>query len=545
MAGYPSIPPNSPSSEMLQAVSSTHSVGFGDEAPPWDDGTNLSVPSGGRRRLPTRPSTAPPSRGPARGRPATAQQAEDPLQVNAAPRPCQGTERLWRELEDLQAKVATLLREKKKQQELLQQKDERLKTLAEELVDKGKKDPSGKHPAIQRLRKLGLNTQALADLDDRWAGYVLGRVSMGMEVGSFVFHTVFTSHAQQGYLTEASFKAVIRQFEPDIKSDQLTRLWFFADNDGSGRIDIFEFMRMFGCNANGDMSDSYYEVVALHIYRRFHGKGGVRRMHHMADKNWDQQLSLDEFTVFMRQNFKDLQLKTREYDEVFSRMNTAGDGNLSLQELEAALDLVGAKSFVSEAWVRETFQEVAVAVQDAGVPLCQLFPGPLVNAKDFKDAIHRFLPVVKHSQLDRLWKFLMVRFPYDLVARPGGGGDDSKCFSSDIVITAVFGPTLAGTQGEQSEFALAEGALNQSPGPGFTPPEGAGREVLEQLFHELVNRVGEVCPSKCWDKMEPFLTSAHFQELLTNRLGLEYSTLKAKQIFSLMDTDRDGKITRS
>ncbi|CAE8672113.1 unnamed protein product, partial [Polarella glacialis] len=36
MACYPSIPPNSPSSEMLQAVSSTHSVGFGDEAPPWD-----------------------------------------------------------------------------------------------------------------------------------------------------------------------------------------------------------------------------------------------------------------------------------------------------------------------------------------------------------------------------------------------------------------------------------------------------------------------------------------------------------------------------
>eukprot|EP00438_Fugacium_kawagutii_P022765 Skav209808 [mRNA] locus=scaffold2415:102855:103937:+ [translate_table: standard] len=49
-----------------------------------------------------------------------------------------------------------------------------------------------------------------------------------------------------GVLTEESFKSVIRQFEPAIKSDQLTRLWFFADLDGSGRIDLFEFMRMLG-----------------------------------------------------------------------------------------------------------------------------------------------------------------------------------------------------------------------------------------------------------------------------------------------------------
>jgi hypothetical protein len=36
------------------------------------------------------------------------------------------------------------------------------------------------------------------------------------------------------------------RFEPAIKSDQLTRLWFFADLDGSGRIDLFEFMRLLG-----------------------------------------------------------------------------------------------------------------------------------------------------------------------------------------------------------------------------------------------------------------------------------------------------------
>ena len=40
--------------------------------------------------------------------------------------------------------------------------------------------------------------------------------------------------------------AATARFEPAIRSDQLTRLWFFADEDGSGRIDLFEFMRMIG-----------------------------------------------------------------------------------------------------------------------------------------------------------------------------------------------------------------------------------------------------------------------------------------------------------
>ena len=125
--------------------------------------------------------------------------------------------------------------------------------------------------------RLGLNTPALADLSDRWAGYVFGRTSMAMEVGSYSFRNVFATHCANGVLAEESFKAVIRQFEPQIKGDQLTRLWrgprdgrgpegrsglrFFADEDGSGRIDLFEFMRMVGCNSNGEMGDEYYEVV--------------------------------------------------------------------------------------------------------------------------------------------------------------------------------------------------------------------------------------------------------------------------------------------
>ena len=34
--------------------------------------------------------------------------------------------------------------------------------------------------------RLGLNTPQLAELSDRWAGYVFGRTSMAMEVGLYI-----------------------------------------------------------------------------------------------------------------------------------------------------------------------------------------------------------------------------------------------------------------------------------------------------------------------------------------------------------------------
>eukprot|EP00913_Durusdinium_trenchii_P007123 g6699.t1 len=262
------------------------------------------------------------------------------------------------------------------------------------------------HPTISRLRKLGLNTPALSELNDRWAGYVFGRASMAMEVGNFSYRNVFATHCSNGVLTEDSFKSVIRQFEPDIKSDQLTRLWFFADEDGSGRIDLFEFMRMIGCNSNGEIGDEYYEDV--------------------------------EFTK-------------RETTQVFHRINTSGSGFMSVHELETALEAAGAKCTVSEAWVKETFQAVH------GV--C-------------------FAEVARlNSEKDRL--------PSD----------------------AVF-------------------------------------SVIEQLVQQLVRLAGDTSPDLCFDALNPFITADHFNHLLSSRLGLHFDPVKAKQIFKLIDSDRDGKITR-
>ena len=61
-----------------------------------------------------------------------------------------------------------------------------------------------------------------------------------------------------GTLDESAFKAVIRHFLSDFKEDQLTRLFFFADADGSGKFDFLEFMRIFGNDINGEMSEEYF-----------------------------------------------------------------------------------------------------------------------------------------------------------------------------------------------------------------------------------------------------------------------------------------------
>jgi len=493
-------------------------------------------------------------------RPATAQSARNLVGLQSelgeanpaptAPPPARqvgvrGAERLAEQVEELRAKMATVLRENRKLKETIEVKDQKIRKLLDD-IERIRKDPNVMHPSILRLRKMGLNTPALSELGDRWAGYVLGRTSMAMEVGSFSFRNVFAAHATNGVLTEESFKTVLRQFEPSIKSDQLTRLWYFADEDGSGRIDLFEFMRMAGVNSNGEMTDEYYEVVTMHLYRKFHARGGVRRVYATADKNWDaqtsfidQHLNLAEFHKLVQVLLKDAQLTKREISQVFQRMNVSGSGMLSVYELEAALEAAGAKCHVSEAWVKETFHQLATLIQDAGLNIKSVFPPGLVVEKEFRDVALRFLTQLRPSQLDRLWKYLQTTCADDAVQVRHASGDRDR-LPSDSVVAVVFGPTLTSSPNE-----LSSPGLQGAGGAGYYGPAGGvGREVLEQLVQQLVRRAGDVSPDVCFDTLSPFITAEHFQEMLSTRLGLHYDPVKAKQVFKLIDSDRDSKITR-
>eukprot|EP00435_Cladocopium_sp_Y103_P065758 s8_g27.t1 len=163
----------------------------------------------------------------------------------------------------------------------------------------------------------------------------------------------------------------------------------------------------------------------------------------------------------------------------------------------------------------------------------------LADFVEFRDLVLRFLPQLRSSQMERLWKFLQQTCMEDpSQIRPAG----SDRLSSETVMSAIFGPTLTSSPNETTSLGLTGAS-----GPGSAPNYGAGgvgREVLEQLVQQLVRRVGEASPEMCFDALNPFVTAEHFKQLLTSRLGLHYDPVKAKQIFKLIDSDRDGKITR-
>jgi len=454
-----------------------------------------------------------------------------------------GAERLAQEVKELRDKCLRLEREKHKFQEKLAQSEEKVKELLEDNM-RFRQDPQFLHPAVQRLRKMGLNTPALAELGERWAGYVLGRSSLAMEAGGYAFRTVYGEHARNGVLTEESFKSVIRYFEPTIKSDQLTRLWFFADDDGSGQLDLYEFMRMFGCNANGEISDEYYDLITMNMYRKFHSRGGIRRVYASADTDMDRKLSVADWARMLGScniglSRIDLNLTKGEMTQVFQRMNTSSTGELTVIEFEAALEAVASKCYVSEIWVRDTFKTIASAIQEEGIEIRPLLKG-IMEVKDFQELMQRFVPKLRPAQLDRLWKFVVTQHTEEV-------GDGRTVLDADTFMRIAFGHSLGVLENSSDANGPtdAKTAVGDAVVADGLPSCGTGREVLEQLATLLRNHTGEIVPVEaCFDCLDPFLTPEHFHHQLVAKFGLQYDIMKTKQVFSLIDADRDGKITR-
>ncbi|CAE7252608.1 unnamed protein product, partial [Symbiodinium microadriaticum] len=245
-------------------------------------------------------------------------------------------------------------------------------------------------------------------------------------------------------------------------------------------------------------------------------------------------------------------------------MNVSGSGMLSVYELEAALEAAGAKCHVSEAWVKETFHQLSTLIQDAGLNIKSVFPPGLVVEKEFRDVALRFLTQLRPSQLDRLWKYLQATCADDAVQVRHAGGDRDR-LPSDSVVAVVFGPTLTSSPNELSSPGLqgAGAAGYYGPAGGVRAVGAAARPTSRRrwtpgttcaLQASQVNSDfsdfsvffltpgvpdRKVSPDVCFDTLSPFITAEHFQEL-----GLHYDPVKAKQVFKLIDSDRDSKITR-
>lgn len=247
--------------------------------------------------------------------------------------------------EELRLRLSAVERHNRKLINQLNQRSKKYIDMEEELQTRRRGRPV--NPVLKRLRQVGIDTPELRDLTDQWAGFVLGRLSMAMEVEGVPYKEVFGKYADSGVITERAFKSIVKQFEPQIKPDQLTRLWFFADADGSGQLDLLEFMRIFGADCNGDMSDEYADVVLTCISWELYARGGLTRVYSIVDKDQNGQWDNQELNEFL--NYLKLPLTQREADQIFKRMVTSLQGVLTIIEFEEALENATNRCCASEA----------------------------------------------------------------------------------------------------------------------------------------------------------------------------------------------------
>eukprot|EP00400_MALV-I_sp_L67-5_P000765 gene765-1052_t len=160
---------------------------------------------------------------------------------------------------------------------------------------------------LKRIEKLGFNTEATRHLGHEWAGMIFGQVSRSIRDCDISYKDLFKKHqvdsrqedGRTTHLTQDSFKAIIRQFLPKLTEDRLTRLFIFADKDCSGCFDFSEFMQIFGCDENGEISTEYFEYVVQKIAKVLRPNGGLKKVYSLTENCNESKLDSNQFRSFI------------------------------------------------------------------------------------------------------------------------------------------------------------------------------------------------------------------------------------------------------
>lgn len=382
------------------------------------------------------------------------------------------------------------------------------------------------HPVTKRLHNLGNNVEELVDLEDRWAGIVFGRISSSMLYSNVQFKEVFHKYAQRGQLDEESFCSVLKQFEPKLKKDRLTRLWHYADEDGSGQLDILEFMRIFGIDANGEMLEEYWQLIMTRVWKGLQNRGGLRRVLAEIDRCHDGTMKREDFSMLL-QPLK-LDLTRLEETGLFRRLDVAGEGHVNLMDLEEALLRCSSSSLVTESWAKEVFDIVARKLQAEGLSIrdAVLVSQTLTSAvsssgatalrpssvtqEQFSMFLSKFLPMkLKQHQVERLFSFIDTKH--------------HGYASMEYFLQICLNPSLGGT-----DVRGGDGA-HEMPA-----------DVLERFATTLVRRFGDL--AQAFDQLRPVIPFDVFLQSLKTCGMAEVSD--PKQLFNLLDLGRDSYIDR-
>jgi Ca2+-binding EF-hand superfamily protein len=393
------------------------------------------------------------------------------------------------------------------------------------------------HPVIKRIEQFGLNNKKLAELSELWVGFVYGRVSRAIENTNMQYQDVFKKYAPKGHLTEPQFKQLVRFFEPKISADCLTRLWFFADSDASGRLDVIEFLRFFSVDVNNEMSDEYYEVLMMRFWRALQARGGLGKVYMEVDKDRDGSWSAEEFISFM--NHLKMGLMRREMQQVFFRLASAkmqkaaamgmpmseDEVSVKLEELEQALEATACRALLAEEWVRDTFKQVVQVIQTRGQTIAAAVTGregelekeKTVSRGEFKAMVSRFVPNIRDDYLKNMWYYV----------------DKKKTGHVTVshLVESIMSPTLGAPETGRSEERSS--SMNAQ----FALPN----QILERVSTLILQRYGDF--QTAFDGLDPSLSYHEFAESSAS-LGLA-DVVSPQHLFALLDVDRNGRVNRT
>ena len=366
---------------------------------------------------------------------------------------------------------------------------------------------------LARLEKAGLNVDAVLDLDAKWAGYVFSILSGQARSSGRTMYEIFRKYADaHGRIDEGAFRNLIRQFIPSMPEDRLTRLFYFADSDGSGTLNLLEFLRLFGVDVNGKMGEEYFEHVMVRMRRAVAKAGGLIALLKLQDRylnrNYSRQKLVDAIGPLATS------LSRAEIFEAVSRFLTTGS-EVKLHDLHDAMELCASSAFVSEDWVHKLFKSVTLAIQrqhkDLKSVLKAFGPTGTVSREDLRAFLHQFQPTLGDSHIDRVYGFLCASFP-------SGTGN----FTVSHLVESICRPSLGPVQMGSNRSRL--------------PLEDTSR---------LAVQLSQLCGGleRAFENLNPCLLYEEFAAALQS-LGFSHA-FDFEKIFAVLDVHRSGRVPKA
>eukprot|EP00931_Biecheleriopsis_adriatica_P089616 TRINITY_DN6370_c0_g2_i2.p1 TRINITY_DN6370_c0_g2~~TRINITY_DN6370_c0_g2_i2.p1 ORF type:complete len:2259 (+),score=461.38 TRINITY_DN6370_c0_g2_i2:50-6826(+) len=378
---------------------------------------------------------------------------------------------------------------------------------------------------LGRLEKAGLNVEALSQLDAKWAGYTFSLLSSQVKSSGSTLSEVFRKHKDlHAKIDEAAFRTFIKHFMPTMTEERVTRLFYFADTDGSGELNFLEFLRLFGIDVEGKMGEEYFEHVMVRTHKAFNKNGGIAHCLGLNDKIIDgpipRQKVIDTLTSVAPF------LTRAEVWEVTSRFLITGDagitGKVELRRFNDAMKLCASSSFVTEDWVSKLFKQVSTSLQRDPVNLMALLrslgPGVeehgWVGREDLRVFLRHFEPNLRNAQIDRVFAFICAGCHSGQMGR----------FALDHLIQVICRPTLGPPQ----------------PRIGGDHGTALPMELVSRAAVRLEGLCGSL--SQAFDNLNPCLCYEEFCAALQS-LGFG-AHMDFERLFTKLDVHRMGKVSK-